>query len=156
MNRLPLFALIASAAITLPVAAQFKKPEDAIKYRQSAMFLQGETFGRVFAMASGKVPFDAKVMNENIELVNTLNHLQFAAFLDGTDKGAKTQAKPEIWSQRDKFNAAVKRVADAYGTGFVDVRTVPVTFPDDLADPVHPAQAWSDRITALIAKSLGA
>ena len=51
---------------------------------------------------------------------------------------------------------AVKRVADAYGTGFVDVRTVPVTFPDDLADPVHPAQAWSDRITALIAKSLGA
>lgn len=112
MNRLPLFALIASAAITLPVAAQFKKPEDAIKYRQSAMFLQGETFGRVFAMASGKVPFDAKVMNENIELVNTLNHLQFAAFLDGTDKGAKTQAKPEIWSQRDKFNAAVKRSQD--------------------------------------------
>ena len=112
MNRLPLFALIASAAITLPVAAQFKKPEGAIKYRQSAMFLQGETFGRVFAMASGKVPFDAKVMNENIELVNTLNHLQFAAFLDGTDKGAKTQAKPEIWSQRDKFNAAVKRSQD--------------------------------------------
>ena len=46
--------------------------------------------------------------------------------------------------------------ADAHATGFVDVRSVPVTWPDDLADNVHPAQAWSDRITALIAKSLGA
>ncbi len=27
---------------------------------------------------------------------------------------------------------------------------------EDLTDDVHPAQAWSDRITALIAKSLGA
>ena len=112
MNRLPLFALVAAGAVALPALAQFKKPEDAIRYRQSAMFLQGETFGRVFAMASGKVPFDAKVMNENIELVHTLNQLQFAAFLDGTDKGAKTQAKPEIWTQRDKFNAAVKRSQD--------------------------------------------
>ena len=67
--------------------------------------------------------------------------------------GAMTQ---DLVERADEFNAAVKRVADAYGTGFVDVRTVPVTFPDDLADDVHPAQAWSDRITALIAKSLGA
>lgn len=56
----------------------------------------------------------------------------------------------------DDFDLAVERTADALGTGFVDVRAVPVTFPDDLADGVHPAQAWSDRITALIAKSLGA
>ena len=66
--------------------------------------------------------------------------------------GAMTQ---DLVERADEFNAAVKRVADAYGTGFVDVRTVPVTFPDDLADPVHPAQAWSDRITAAIAQALG-
>jgi hypothetical protein len=56
----------------------------------------------------------------------------------------------------DPFDLAVERTADAHGTGFVDVRAVPYTLPDDLADDVHPAQAWSDRITALIAKSLGA
>ena len=66
--------------------------------------------------------------------------------------GAMTQ---DLVERADEFNAAVKRVADAYGTGFVDVRTVPVTFPDDLADPVHPAQDWSDRITAAIAQALG-
>ena len=54
----------------------------------------------------------------------------------------------------DDFDAAVERVADALGAGFVDVRAVPVTFPGDLADTVHPAQAWSDRITAAIVRHL--
>ena len=54
----------------------------------------------------------------------------------------------------DDYDLAVERAADAHGAGFVDVRAVPVTFPDDLADPVHPAQAWSDRITAAIVQHL--
>jgi hypothetical protein len=54
----------------------------------------------------------------------------------------------------DDFDLAVERTADAFGTGFVNVRAVPVTFPDDLADPVHPAQGWSDRLTAAIVRPL--
>ena len=54
----------------------------------------------------------------------------------------------------DAYDLAVERTADALGTGFVDVRAVSVTFPDDLADAVHPAQAWSDRITAAIVRHL--
>lgn len=54
----------------------------------------------------------------------------------------------------DDFDLAVERTADALGTGFVDVRAVPVTWPDDLADGVHPAQAWSDRLTAAIVRHL--
>ena len=50
----------------------------------------------------------------------------------------------------DPFDLAVERTADATGAGFVDVRAVPYTMPDDLADAVHPAQAWSDRMTAAI------
>lgn len=55
----------------------------------------------------------------------------------------------------DDFDLAVERVADAMGAGFVDVRAVPASFPDDLADAVHPAQAWSDRITAAIVMAIG-
>lgn len=55
----------------------------------------------------------------------------------------------------DDFDLAVERVADAMGAGFVDVRAVPAAFPDDLADAVHPAQAWSDRITAAIVMAIG-
>lgn len=66
--------------------------------------------------------------------------------------GDVTQAMAD---RADAFDAAVERVADAHATGWVDVRAVPATLPDDLADPVHPAQAWSDRITAAIARALG-
>jgi cytochrome c556 len=40
-----------------------------------------------------------------------LNKLQFSAFVDGSDKG-NTKAKPEIWSQKDKWAAAVTRSQD--------------------------------------------
>ena len=58
------------------------------------------------------MPYDAKVAAEQIEIVAVLNRLQFAAFTDGTDKVANTKAKPEIWSQKDKWNAAVAKSQD--------------------------------------------
>lgn len=127
MKRLPLAALAATCVATaLPAAAQFAKPEDAVKYRQSAMALQGATLGRVFAMANGRVPFDAKVAAENIEIIAMLNKLQFAAFVDGTDVG-NTRAKPTVWTQKDKFAAeitqnqeAVAKLAAAGKTGNLD------------------------------------
>ncbi len=99
---------LVTALTALPAAAQFRNAEAAIKYRQSAMALQGNHLGRVFAMANGQVPFDAKVAADNIETVSMLNRLQFAAFIDGSDKG-NTRAKPEIWAEKDKFAAAIKK-----------------------------------------------
>jgi cytochrome c556 len=104
-------ATVAGFAVALPVAAQFQKPEDAIKYRQAAMTLQGNHLGRVFAMANGRVPFDAKVIGDQIDIVALLNRLQFAAFVEGSDKGS-TKALPEIWSAKDKWSAAVAKSQD--------------------------------------------
>lgn len=53
----------------------------------------------------------------------------------------------------DDYDLAVERVADAHGAGFVDVRAVPGG-SSDTADGTHPAQAWSDRITAAIVRPL--
>ena len=109
MKCLSITVLVVADIVTaLPAAAQFDKPEDAIKYRQSAMALQGATLSQVFAMANGRVSFDAKVAAENIEIVAMLNRLQFRAFVEGSDKG-NTRAKPEIWTQKDKFAADVAR-----------------------------------------------
>ena len=107
MTRLLVAALV-GIATALPAAAQFQKPEDAIKYRQSAMAIQNNHLGRVFAMANGRAPFDAKVAAEQIEIIAMINRLQFAAFVDGSDKG-NTKAKPEIWADKDKFAAAVSK-----------------------------------------------
>lgn len=116
MNRpLPsaLLALVAFAGLTtaLPAAAQFAKPEDAIKYRKAGMTMMSVHLGRVAAMANGRVPFDAKAAAENAEIATALSKLPYAGFIAGTDKG-ETRAKPEIWSEPDKFRAAASRMQD--------------------------------------------
>jgi cytochrome c556 len=110
--RLRLLLATIGLVAALPAAAQFRNADAAIKYRQSAMALQVNHMGRLFAMINGQVPFDAKVANENIEIVALLNsRAQFAAFIDGSDKG-NTKAKPEIWTEKDKWNAAVAKSQD--------------------------------------------
>lgn len=91
------------AALAAPASAQFAKPEDAIKYRQSALSVMGAHFGRIGAMTSGRVPFDAKSAADNADIVATMAKLPWAAFGPGTDKGGNTKAKPEIWIDQAKF-----------------------------------------------------
>jgi cytochrome c556 len=102
-----LFAACAALAVlaATSVRAQWAKPEDAIKYRKAVMTVMANHFGRVAAMANGKIPFDAKAAADNAELAATMSKLPFVAFLPGTDKG-ETKAEPKIWSEPDKFKAA--------------------------------------------------
>ena len=94
-----------TVALALPASAQFAKPEDAIKYRQSAMFIMGQNMGRLGAMAQGRTPFDAKVAAESAATAEFMAKLPWAAFADGTQKGTiPTRAKAEIWSDKAKFN----------------------------------------------------
>ncbi len=128
MNRPIVAALaIAAALASLPAAAQFQKPEDAIKYRQSVMTVMATHFGRVGAMAQGKVPFDAKAAAANADLVLAMSRLPFTAFGDGTDKGLPTRARPEIWKDAarfrdsaEKMQAAVVKLDDAAKGGNLD------------------------------------
>ena len=94
---------LVAVAYAAPAAAQFEKPEDAIKYRQSALFVMGQHFGRIGAMANGKIPFDAKAAQDNADIVATMAKLPWAGFGPGTDKGRETKAKPEIWTEQAKF-----------------------------------------------------
>jgi cytochrome c556 len=105
-------AVIAGLVTALPAAAQFQKPEDAIKYRQSAFTVMANHLGRVGAMAQGRVPFDAKVAADNTAIVVAMSTLPFTAFGDGTDKGMPTRAKPEIWRESAKFKAAADKMAE--------------------------------------------
>jgi len=107
--------LMVAAAIglasALPAAAQFAKPEDAIKYRKAVFTVMASHFGRVAAMANGKAPFDAKMAAESAQIATTMSVLPYVAFLAGTDKG-DTRAKPEVWSEADKFKAAADKMQE--------------------------------------------
>lgn len=127
MKKTFLSALALSAIVlSLPAAAQFAKPEDAIKYRKSALTVTAAHFGRLGAMANGKAPFDAKVASDNADIVVNMSKLPWAAFGEGTDVG-ETKAKPEIWKQgakfkehSDKFQAEAVKLAAAAKTGKED------------------------------------
>jgi len=112
------FTLAAATATLLtmaaPAAAQFAKAEDAIKYRQSSLFVMGQHFSRIGAMATGRAPFDAKAAADNAEVVASMAKLPWAGFGPGTDKGGNTKANPEIWTEQAKFkDAADKLVAES-------------------------------------------
>ena len=101
MIRLASFALAAAcAAVSLPATAQFAKPEDAIKYRQSALFVMGQHFSRVGAMANGRIPYDAAAASANAEIVAEMARLPWTAFGAGTEGG---KGKPEVWKEAAKF-----------------------------------------------------
>ena len=104
-------AAVAGFASAMPAAAQFAKPEDAIKYRKAAFTVMASHFGRIGAMVQGKAPFDAKAAAENAEIAAMMSKLPYTAFVAGTDKG-ETKAKPEIWTEDAKFRAAATKMQE--------------------------------------------
>ena len=139
---------LAVAALTLsaPASAQFAKPEDAIKYRQSALFVMGQHFGRIGAMANGRVPFDAKVAQDNADVVAEMAKLPWAGFGPGTDKGAQTKALPEIWTEQAKFKAGhdkmeveTDKLAAAAKTGNLDALKTSFSATADTCKSCHDA-----------------
>ncbi len=120
--------IIASAAIALatPAAAQFQKPEDAVKYRQSALTVMGNHFGRIGAMVNGRVPFDAKAAQDSARVVAMMSTLPWAGFTPNT-ASLKSRAEPEIWKEQAQFKensekmmAEVVKLEAAAKTGNLD------------------------------------
>jgi len=81
--------------------AQFSKPEKAVKYRQSVMFVIGQHFGRLGAMVKGQQPYDQKSFASNTAVIETLAGLPWEAFLvPGSDQG-KTTMKSSVLKDPD-------------------------------------------------------
>ena len=121
-HRIALALAAIAVVAAAPAQAQFQKPEDAIRYRQSAMFLMNNHLGRIAAMANGRVPFDAKAAADSAMLIETLSKLPFAAFVPGTDKG-NTKADPAIWTEADTFKSKAGKMQDEVGKLAAAART---------------------------------
>ncbi|MBC5763445.1 c-type cytochrome [Ramlibacter albus] len=102
--------LVAGVAGTA-LAQSFQKPEDAIKYRRSAMTVLATHFGALGAMANGRAPYDAAAAARHADVISVVHTLPFAGFGPGTDKG-ETRAKPEVWSEAAKFKQGQDRLHD--------------------------------------------
>lgn len=133
MKKLSLIALTFSllgALWTGSALAQFAKPEDAVKYRQSALTLVGSHFGRMQPVIKGQAPYDAQAIKANVALLQTLSTLPWAAFTPDS-LTPNSSAKPEVWSDaagfkaaQVKFNEAITRLSAAANSADLDkVRT---------------------------------
>ncbi len=111
MTRL-LMAAVIGLATALPAAAQFQKPEDAVKYRKAAYTVMSTHFGRIGAMVQGRAPFDGAAAAANAAIVAQMSTLPFAGFVEGTSGTEKGSPKGNVWTERAKFDAAAKKMQD--------------------------------------------
>jgi cytochrome c556 len=93
----------------LPAMAQFQKPEDAVKYRQSSFSVMAAHFGRLGAMANGRMPFDAKVAQDNAAIVEFMSKLPWAGFTPDS-KSAKSRVKEDAWAEKAKFDQGAEKM----------------------------------------------
>ena len=110
-------AVAAAAAVSVPARAQFAKAEDAVKYRQSAFTLMANHMGRLAAMAKGERPFDASSAQASARLIQSLSHLPWEAFPQGSaSKGLKAEpwAEPADFKERaDRLTAETAKLPEA-------------------------------------------
>jgi cytochrome c556 len=92
--------------------AEFAKPEDAIEYRKSAMFLIAQHFKRMGAVVQGKSAYDKDGFSVNSDVVAMLSTLPWEASMEpGTDKGDTTLSSA-VFDKPAQF----KKAAESFET----------------------------------------
>ena len=129
MKKLIGTTLAASLLLAGSVAHAQVKPEDVIKFRKSVMTIQAWHMRPMAAMVKEQRPYDKDAFAYNAQVIGLTAKMKAEAFAPGTEKiaDAETRAKPEIWSEPEKFKQALDRfqadvikLTEAAKTGTLD------------------------------------
>jgi cytochrome c556 len=104
MRKLATLSCIA-ALLATAIAAAAVKPETAIRYRQSVYTMIGWNFVPMVDMVKGKTPWDSPSFAIHADRIAFLAPQLLEGFPEGSDKGADTEAKQEIWKNMDDFKS---------------------------------------------------
>jgi cytochrome c556 len=100
------------AAIAAEAYAQ-EKPENYVRYRKATQVVTAWHMRELGAMAKGAVPYDQGAATRAASTIATLAPMFAKSFHAGTN-GHDTRARPEVWSQADRYKTAMDRyVAEA-------------------------------------------
>lgn len=109
--KLQKFVLVSTATVLVIGAgvalAQFQKPEDVIKYRQSVFTVMANSFGKIGAVVKGEAPYNKDEVAKNAAIVAMISTLPWQAFGPSTEGG---KAQPGVWSDNAKFKAASEKM----------------------------------------------
>lgn len=107
------FILATNVAVANPATSE-KQAIKATELRQAVFKMLGANMGTLGAMAKGKIPFDAKVVEKNATRINQLSFM--IADYTATDTSAykvKTEALNKVWTDRDAFEKRIKDLSVA-------------------------------------------
>lgn len=113
MRKAALIATAAAATMAALLAGGVSaqaKPEDSIAYRQGVYKIIGWNFGPMAAMVKGEKPYDKEAFAKHAANVAAVAPMALEGFGPGTDKGAPTKAKPEVWSKMDDFKSKMAKM----------------------------------------------
>ncbi|AAZ27707.1 MULTISPECIES: c-type cytochrome [Colwellia] len=96
--------VVATASLAQPASSE-KHAVYATELRQSVFKLLGGNMGPLGAMAKGKIPLDAKVVEKNAIRINQLS-LMIADYTrtDTSKFDVKTEALAKIWQEPEHFS----------------------------------------------------
>lgn len=110
MKRVVFAAALGAAVVmsTTVIAA-----DDPIASRQAMMKNAGAAAGVLGKMAKGETDFNATSAEMAIRVLNVVSLGYGELFPEGSDTGAKNRAAPEIWTNRDGFNAEIAKLQES-------------------------------------------
>ena len=113
-RRLAALALAATAAVGLAAVAhaQQNRAAQQIKYRQAVYTVLGTQFGIMGALAQGRAPWDAKAFATAADRAAFISTVAPDTFPPGSESGAPTEAKPEIWRNQEEFGRMMRDLQD--------------------------------------------
>lgn len=113
-RRLTALTLAALAAVGFAAAAHAQQNRGAqqIKYRQAVYTVLGTQFGIMGAMAQGRAPWDAKAFATAADRAAFISTVAPDTFPPGSESGAPTEAKPEIWRNQEEFGRLMRDLQD--------------------------------------------
>ena len=121
------FAAALILAATAVSAHAQSKPEESIQYRQGIFKAQRWNLLPMAMMVQGKMPYDQAAFVARAQRLDQLSKMAWEGFGPGTDAGAPTKARAEIWSNaagfkqaQDAFQAETPKLVAAAQSGNMD------------------------------------
>ncbi len=103
--------IAAAAAIALPVAAQYNKPEDAVKYRKSVFTVMNSHMGRINTQLKSPAP-NVQVIQSSAQIAETMSKLPWDAFAPNTELVADTRALPAVFKNEAKIKDLAQKMQE--------------------------------------------
>lgn len=95
-------AALAVALLTAQDALAQAKPEVLVKQRQAKMILQGKYFGPLAAVARGRAPYDAAMVQRNAGFLDNLTRMAWDGY-DPSTRNVQSRTLPSTYDNMAKF-----------------------------------------------------